>query len=658
MAPRLRAARWTAVLGATLAAVASCREPTQITLVITTDAQCPAEAPEGPTLLDTFIASGVTLRNSELVAANVTEQCEPKSGDNLVGTLVLIPGQKDESSVSVVIIGGVDAHTADTAGAPLRQSADECRALLEADQSIEGKACIVARRRLGFIEHKSLRLPVKLDKRCIGVQCGEDQTCFAGSCVSSEVVCDPDSGVCEEPTGQGGAGAGGAGGMGGMGGMGGGCVASDCLAACQMNAQGCDVAACACSGCDPAGCQTQCDAFGDVGSCDDGTCTCFEPCDTSTCMATCTPPTVGQCDPNTQQCECLCDQTSCDAACGGVGQGDCSSGGCVCNQGCGVPADCTMVTCSDPFVVACIGGSCACACDQALCDAPPGCQGGGTCVGGAPGTCQCWPCDTVQCAAQCAGTCTPTGCDCACDEATCSCPFAWEDPFCNNSDVCDCQCEESLCDAHCAGLGQQGACDLPSDTCQCSSATTTTTTTTTTSTTTTTTTTSTTTTTTTATSTSSGMCDDAMCNASCPFGLDGACNGMVCECTCAPSDCDPSCPFGTDGGCPLGPGSSCSCVCDPLECAGVSCPSGAVPQCMGPGCMCVCDPAVCDMDCAPDMGSCFGGSCVCSSTAGGGGAMGCLPPVYMTAAECQMNCSADCSPCAGGTCNGAVCTCF
>jgi len=148
--------------------------------------------------------------------------------------------------------------------------------------AIQSKPCILVRRRLGFVEHTKLELPIDLDTRCIGKKRGEDESCFKGNCVPIDVQCDETG--CHEPVtppgsgggGMGGSGAGpssgGAGGDGGSPGVGGGIVViggspsvglCDDLAACEATT----TAIC------PLSCSTGLGHFCDADECECRVCT-------------------------------------------------------------------------------------------------------------------------------------------------------------------------------------------------------------------------------------------------------------------------------------------------------------------------------------------------------------------------------------------------
>ncbi len=169
MSPPLRRL---AVLGLVLAAsVASCQEPTQITLTVRTN------VPYRPNVsMAMWSSSGGRIPQGS--APQVTHG-EPWLSDGLLGDLVVTPrGGKDEPLTLHVVLGvGRD---------PARCSSED------------SKGCIVARRRLAFVPHTRLRVPVVLWLACDGVACGEDETCnYVGKCVPAAL----DPAACSSPDG-------------------------------------------------------------------------------------------------------------------------------------------------------------------------------------------------------------------------------------------------------------------------------------------------------------------------------------------------------------------------------------------------------------------------------------------------------------------------
>ena len=155
----LRLLPWLA-LPATLLA-ASCRDPTQITVRVTTDLACK----QTPGLAKAWVASSGT----EVEAPDCTTQAPV----NYVGSIVIVPGPAgDDAKVDVTVIGSVSAA-----------SNDKC---LTTKTNVGD--CLVVRRRLSFIPHTPLTLPVRLDSRCLNVQCKDDtETCIDGVCRSVDV---------------------------------------------------------------------------------------------------------------------------------------------------------------------------------------------------------------------------------------------------------------------------------------------------------------------------------------------------------------------------------------------------------------------------------------------------------------------------------------
>jgi hypothetical protein len=213
----------------TLAGVLACQDPTQITVQVTTDARCPDEGPGDAVLESAGIAAARDFASGE--PATFSARRDFCDAPRTVGSLVLVPAEgRSDNLVEVLIVGGFQ-----TDDGKLPQTAESCEEI-RAASGIDGLNCIVARRRLGFIANTPLTLPIDLDTRCLGVECGEDLTCFQGQCVSPEVDCDANGdcplGAEGGAGGAGGAGAGGDGGApsggGGDGGSGGGSTLEIC----------------------------------------------------------------------------------------------------------------------------------------------------------------------------------------------------------------------------------------------------------------------------------------------------------------------------------------------------------------------------------------------------------------------------------------------
>jgi len=201
----------------------ACRESTQVTIRLTTDASC-----GGDGFQQAAVAVAEKAKLSGREPSALTEACQDGIPESDIGTIVVVPSGDDDAPFAVRVVAGI--------GVP----AEACEApdyVLRGDDAEAGRGCIVARRNLAFLPHTELELPIVLRKACLNIDCDGNQTCVGGTCVSAKV--DPEDctrpGGCTESDlvggsggtgGAGGAGAaggvGGAGGSGGFGGAGGG----------------------------------------------------------------------------------------------------------------------------------------------------------------------------------------------------------------------------------------------------------------------------------------------------------------------------------------------------------------------------------------------------------------------------------------------------
>jgi hypothetical protein len=171
----------------------SCRDPTQLTLEIRTNADC----------LDhqgTSITVGKLGAIETKSPAAQTLDCESPTGR--IGSLVVVPSSDKDEPIAVRVVTGIV------------KTPEQC-----VESSYQG-GCIVARRALRFIPHESLFLPILMNVDCRDIACEETETCVNGQCVSAAI--DPTE--CRTPSGcalEGKAGSAGAGGMGGGAGAGG-----------------------------------------------------------------------------------------------------------------------------------------------------------------------------------------------------------------------------------------------------------------------------------------------------------------------------------------------------------------------------------------------------------------------------------------------------
>lgn len=233
---RIGSKKWLALGALALAPLLSdCREPTQITLALRTDAQC-------VDVLGTTISVGSLGSLEARPAVASTDRCDPASGE--IGTLVVVPSGDNDAEVALRVVTGVG------------KSPEQC----VEDGYVGG--CIVARRAIRYLPHTPLEMPITMSVDCIDIPCGATETCFKGKCVPAAV--DPDDceqGNCDPVSPDGGtdsgadasedqasdgiggtAGSGGSSGAGGTGGAGGsgGADAGDVFVPCTAPAAECD----------------------------------------------------------------------------------------------------------------------------------------------------------------------------------------------------------------------------------------------------------------------------------------------------------------------------------------------------------------------------------------------------------------------------------
>lgn len=150
-----------------LAALA-CGEPTQVTVELSTDVAA-------PTIASVHVYAG---REPVTTLPSVPQAIAEGAwgADGQIGSLVVVPEADRSAALEIVSVLGVSKPTAD------------CK--LE-----NPTGCIVARRRLRFVERRALHLPIRLHAGCTGVLCTQNATCAAlGRCISSTV----DVGRCRE----------------------------------------------------------------------------------------------------------------------------------------------------------------------------------------------------------------------------------------------------------------------------------------------------------------------------------------------------------------------------------------------------------------------------------------------------------------------------
>jgi hypothetical protein len=150
----------------------SCREPTNVLIETFTD--IPYQ--NGRTV--SYFAGKPGTTEFRTVDADATLD-RPWSSSS-IGTLTVVPeGDDDDVTVTLKLVMGVGRPTT------------ECTA-----PTYPG--CVVARRRIRYVPHARLKLPISLYANCIGVPCDSDSTCnVLGRCVSSIPSCNGDTCVVE-----------------------------------------------------------------------------------------------------------------------------------------------------------------------------------------------------------------------------------------------------------------------------------------------------------------------------------------------------------------------------------------------------------------------------------------------------------------------------
>jgi alpha-tubulin suppressor-like RCC1 family protein len=150
---------------------ASCKDATQVNVVLRTNVPFATGA-------------GVALWSSRsgAVGSPLVESTEPWLAYGEVGNVVVTPGDASkESALTVRVAMGLRGKRA-----------------AECTDDGDLKGCIIARRKLAFVPHTQLKVPVVLYLACEGVKCAADTTCsYLGQCVPAQV----DPAACATPDG-------------------------------------------------------------------------------------------------------------------------------------------------------------------------------------------------------------------------------------------------------------------------------------------------------------------------------------------------------------------------------------------------------------------------------------------------------------------------
>jgi hypothetical protein len=125
-----------------------------------------------------------------------TEECTLVGAgpEKSMGTLVLVPGSNRDARIVVRA-----ALSTDTRYAPRTCTAaaeDRLPAELKGRRGDILSSCAFASRSVGYSAHRSLRVPIRLLRDCLGIVCAKDETCIAGGrCAPNDTICEGDT--CE-----------------------------------------------------------------------------------------------------------------------------------------------------------------------------------------------------------------------------------------------------------------------------------------------------------------------------------------------------------------------------------------------------------------------------------------------------------------------------
>lgn len=149
------------LLAVVIGVLASCKDPTQVRVLVRSNVSYAA----GMNL-------GVWASHSAAEGTPVAESAEPWLADGELGDLYVTPqpGRRDGPLTLRVVLG--------LRGKPAAECAN----------AADLRGCIVAQRKLSFVPHTRLKVPVVLYAACEGVKCGADETCsYLGTCVPAQV---------------------------------------------------------------------------------------------------------------------------------------------------------------------------------------------------------------------------------------------------------------------------------------------------------------------------------------------------------------------------------------------------------------------------------------------------------------------------------------
>lgn len=154
-----------------------CYGATEIQVEVTTNVSCLP----GATLTTQIFTGATGTIDFGTAPAAETDRCVPE--EPRVGTLSVVPTGARDDRFDIEVVGAVGLQISECRSIMMGAAPDPAPAPALGVPRTAG--CIVVRRRVSFRPHKSLPLPILLDRSCIGVPCGADQTCDLGICVAT-----------------------------------------------------------------------------------------------------------------------------------------------------------------------------------------------------------------------------------------------------------------------------------------------------------------------------------------------------------------------------------------------------------------------------------------------------------------------------------------
>jgi hypothetical protein len=143
--------------------LSGCRSPTEVTLILRTDVPCSE-------------LTGVTIAmHGDDAPRTESRSCDASGA---LGTIVLVPSGSKTDALEIEIAAGRGVEPTSCA-------------------TSFGPNCIVVRRRLRYLPHVPLTVPIDLRSECAGVACDPGATCVAGLCHLADV----DPGACATSSG-------------------------------------------------------------------------------------------------------------------------------------------------------------------------------------------------------------------------------------------------------------------------------------------------------------------------------------------------------------------------------------------------------------------------------------------------------------------------